>query len=252
MARCVGVAGALAALGHRAVPLTLTGLGDRRHLAGPQVGLGTHVEDVVAALDHEEPDGDGQLVVVGHSYGIFPVLGAVDRRAERVGRVVFLDTGVPQDGESLEDAFMDAGRRAAVRQRVRERGDGWRWPVPADDEVAYWGSRAGLDGGAAARLRRLAVDQPYATMTEPLRLTGAVWQVPTSGVLCAGSGVGIDVLRALYASGDPRYAGLAGPRVSFFELPTGHYPMLSAPSALAAALVEAAEGGGTRIGATAG
>ncbi|MGW7417242.1 alpha/beta fold hydrolase, partial [Streptomyces sp. NPDC054863] len=75
---------ALRRLGHEAHPLTLTGLGDRRHLATPATDLETHVEDVLQALDHLDA---GPLVVVGHSYGVHPAVGAAVRRPGQVARI---------------------------------------------------------------------------------------------------------------------------------------------------------------------
>ena len=40
--------------GHDAYPLTLTGLGERAHLAGPEVDLETHITDVVNLIEFED------------------------------------------------------------------------------------------------------------------------------------------------------------------------------------------------------
>ncbi|MBW5482746.1 alpha/beta fold hydrolase [Streptomyces bambusae] len=239
------VASELTRRGHRAIPITLTGLGDRRHLARPDVGVGTHVEDVLQVIDHEEVS---DAVLVGHSYGIFPVVGAADRRPERVGRVVHLDTGVPQDGDTVAGTFMDEARRTAVQELVTARGDGWRYPPQPTDRPEWWGSLAGLDDAARARLERLAAPHPYKCFTEPVELSGAVRGIPSTGVFCTGSGVSVAMVEAAYAAGDPRLAALADAGVSLFELATGHYPMLSVPLPLAEVLIEAAAGGGRRLG----
>src|ERR1700704_2003476 len=44
----------LRAAGHEVFAPTLTGLGERSHLFSPEVGLDTHVEDIVAILDYED------------------------------------------------------------------------------------------------------------------------------------------------------------------------------------------------------
>ncbi|MFF6775156.1 alpha/beta fold hydrolase [Streptomyces sp. NPDC012637] len=243
------VARELTARGHRAVPVTLTGLGDRRHLATKETGLSTHVDDIVQVLDHAELT---DPVVVGHSYGIFPVVAAVDRRPRAVSRIVYLDTGVPQDGDTVAGTFMDDARRAAVRERVDAEGEGWRFPLPPAERLAEWGSVSGLDEEALARMRRLAAPHPYACFTEPVRIDGAVWSLPSSGVFCTDNGVSIAGVEALYAAGDPRLRGLADRQVTLFELATGHYPMLSVPRELAGVLVDAAEGRGHRLGAGVG
>ncbi|RSS80272.1 alpha/beta fold hydrolase [Streptomyces sp. WAC06614] len=239
------VAHELVRRGHRAVPVTLTGLGDRRHLAHPGVGLGTHVADVVQVIDHEEVS---DAVLVGHSYGIFPVVGAADRRPGRIGRVVHLDTGVPQDGDTVAGSFMDEARRAAVQEIVAGQGDGWLYPPQPTDRPEWWGSLDGLDEAARARLARLAAAHPYRCFTEPVALTGAVGRLPATAVLCTGSGVSVAGIEAAYAAGDPVLADAADRKVTFFELATGHYPMLSTPGPLAEVLLDAAAGRGHRLG----
>ena len=44
----------------------------------------------------------------------------------------------------------------------------------------------------------------------------------------------------MIASGNPVFAELSGPQWTFAELPTGHWPMFSAPGKLAALLGDAA------------
>ena len=62
--------------GHRVLPVTLTGLGERAHQLSPEITLGTHVDDVVTAMRAEECS---RAVLVGHSYGGLVVTGAADR-----------------------------------------------------------------------------------------------------------------------------------------------------------------------------
>lgn len=89
------VASRLQAAGHRVYAPSLTGLADRAHLFGAQVGLATHVEDVVRFIEWEGLDG---CVLVGHSYGGNVISGVADRLRERVAHYVFLDAVVPPDG----------------------------------------------------------------------------------------------------------------------------------------------------------
>src|ERR1700739_537642 len=55
----------LRAAGHEVFTPTLTGLGERSHLASPEIDLNTHVQDVVNVLAYEDLR---QVIVVGHSY----------------------------------------------------------------------------------------------------------------------------------------------------------------------------------------
>lgn len=50
--------------GHVLLVPTLTGLGERSHLASPDIGLETHVADVLGVVRCENLD---NLVLVGHS-----------------------------------------------------------------------------------------------------------------------------------------------------------------------------------------
>ena len=68
------------------------------HLTSPQVGLGTHVQDVVNQVLYEDLDA---IVLLGFSYGGLVVTGSLEHIAERVRHLVYLDAFVPADGDSL-------------------------------------------------------------------------------------------------------------------------------------------------------
>jgi pimeloyl-ACP methyl ester carboxylesterase len=88
----------LRAQGHRVLRPTLTGLGERAHLATPEVGLSTHIQDIVNVFLFEELE---DVYLVGHSYGGMVVTGVADQVPERIRRLVYLDAFVPEHGESV-------------------------------------------------------------------------------------------------------------------------------------------------------
>ncbi|MEV4611351.1 alpha/beta hydrolase [Kitasatospora sp. NPDC049258] len=221
------VAAELAARGHRAVPVTLPGLGERAGEPGAETGLADHTEALVALLDAQGPG----VVLVAHSYAAFPALAAADRRPGQVERVVFVDTGIPEHGESVLTSFVGAALPAATERGVL--------PVPSE--------LSGLSGAQLARYHRLATPHPAATVADPVELTGAWRTLPTTGVFCLENGLSLEVARSLHATGHPRFAKLAEPGVTFFELATGHFPMLTAPLDLADVLVRAANGEGASL-----
>lgn len=90
----------LTAHGHRVYRPSLTGLGERSHLASPDIGLETHINDVVNLVVWEELD---DVTLVGHSYGGVVAAGAADRLGERVKRVILVDALVADSGESALD-----------------------------------------------------------------------------------------------------------------------------------------------------
>ena len=217
--------------GHDVLTPTLTGMGEREHLSRPEVGLATHVEDVVAVLELEDLH---EVALCAHSYGGMPVSGAADLAAERIALVIYIDALVPCDGQSaldlLPDEFAEIARASAV-----ERGGGWRVPIPAallpppgwtaeDDRASY-----------VARLRT----QPLASFAEAVRITGALELLPRAFIRCTGGDLGRDL------GGDPIEPLAARARRdgwSYRELLAPHDPQLTDPAGTAAVLDELAAG----------
>lgn len=77
---------------------TLTGQGERIHLATPETGLKTHINDVVNTILFEDLY---DVILVGHSYGGMVVTGVADSLPGRISRIVYIDAFVPEDGESV-------------------------------------------------------------------------------------------------------------------------------------------------------
>jgi pimeloyl-ACP methyl ester carboxylesterase len=84
----------------------LTGQGDRVHLARPDIGLNTHIDDVVNLILYEDLR---DIILVGHSYGGMVISGVADRVRDRIRRLVYLDALVPNDGDSVITMFGDKG-----------------------------------------------------------------------------------------------------------------------------------------------
>jgi pimeloyl-ACP methyl ester carboxylesterase len=228
----------LRSLGHEVYPVTLTGLGDRVHLATPEVDLETHIEDVVNVLDYE---GLEDAVLVGHSYAGVVVTGVADRRPERLNAVVYLDTGPLPGGTAIVDV-QSAEQREQQRAETEQHGDGWRWPVPdrATLETGMFGSAAGLDDSHFRTIEERGTPQPYATFTTPLRLSGKPHGRRRAAIFCSDGGMSLAMLRELLDQGDPRAALFADPDWELHELPTGHWAMFAAPGPLADLLHEIA------------
>ena len=81
---------------------SLTGQGERVHLATPEVGLTTHINDVVNMIVFENLK---DIVLVGHSYGGMVITGVADRIPERIRKLIYLDALLPVDGESVFSAI---------------------------------------------------------------------------------------------------------------------------------------------------
>ncbi|MCO1660600.1 alpha/beta fold hydrolase [Pseudonocardia humida] len=163
---------ALESAGHRVLAPSLTGLADRGHLAGPDVGLGTHIEDIVRLLTWEALD---EVVLVGHSYGGMVITGVAGRLPQRLAHLVYLDAFRPEPGQSAFDVLPDLPR--LFGEPPAEHPWGWGPLDPAllgttaPDEVDW--------------LLRRATPMPTATHTEPLPPPSAPVEVPTTYVLGA-------------------------------------------------------------------
>ena len=222
--------------GHDAYPATLTGLGERVHLANPEVDLDTHITDVVNLFEFEDLQ---DVVLLGHSYAGLVVTGVADRVPDRISQLVYLDTGALPDGTVLIETFPPEARRH-IEQQVEEMGDGWRFPMPPQEELVTFGSLEGLSDADLELLRSRAVDQPFGSFTHPLRLENPAREaLPKVGILCSFS---LEEVQAIIASGNPLFREMAGPNWRFVELPTGHYPMFSRPDDLATVLLELPSG----------
>ena len=147
------------AAGHHVFTPGLTGIGDCVHLASPQVGLNTHIDDVVNQIVYEDLF---DIVLLGFSYGGMVVTGALAHIADRVRELVYLDAFVPENGQSINDL---AGTAPA------EKSLGEPWLIPPrprviDDPVeAAWND-----------LRR--TPQPARTFTEAVQLRMPVEDYP--------------------------------------------------------------------------
>lgn len=82
--------------------ITLTGLGERSHLASADIGLATHIEDVTNVIRFENLH---DVILLGHSYGGMVITGVADRIPDRIAQVIYLDALLPNDGESAADAM---------------------------------------------------------------------------------------------------------------------------------------------------
>jgi pimeloyl-ACP methyl ester carboxylesterase len=220
----------LRAAGHDVYAPSLTGLGERVHLASPEITLDTHILDVSGTLTYEELQ---DVVLVGHSYAGMVLTGVAERMPERIAHLVFLDAGIPRDGESLS-SMMGPDWTELVLQLARTQGDGWRF----GSRRADMGSLSPQEQSWYGR----ATPQPIQTWLQPLAVRNpAAALIPRTFILCSDrqwpSNVFFDASAATIERGAAaaREAGWG-----YHELPTAHHAMLSAPQALADLLLDLA------------
>jgi pimeloyl-ACP methyl ester carboxylesterase len=214
------VADRLEAKGHKVFTPTLTGLADRSHLLRAGIDVSTHATDVINLMKWERLSG---VVLCGHSYGGMVISGVAEQMADKIGSIVFLDAFVPENGDSMMSLTSQAVRDTL--KTATERGD---LGVPARSAAAFLVNekdQAWVDG--------LCVPQPIGTMTEVMKLTGAVGRISKKSYIRASTypNPGFDKALARVK---------ADPAWRTYDVPCGHDVMVDMPDRLTELLLEVA------------
>jgi len=194
--------------GHAVFTPSLTGLGERKHLARPDINLETHIADVVSLLEMEDLS---DVILVGHSYGGMVVTGAADRVPARIARLVYLDAFVPEDGKCLLDYVVP--ERAA---RMREEGE--KAGSVAPPPLSLWGvtEQKHIDFIKPREARH-----PFGTMVQKIKLEGKTDHLAKTFIYCSSPATGsFDQFAAKYRD---------APSWKFYQLATGHDAMILMP-----------------------
>jgi pimeloyl-ACP methyl ester carboxylesterase len=189
--------------GHRVRTPTLTGLGERSHLAHPGIVMRTHIDDVASVLTYDDLR---EVILAGTSSSGAVISGVADRVPERISQLVYIDAFVPDDGQAVFD-LVSPQRRPAMQALVESEGFGWLLP----------------------RLR----PTPFGHFTSPVRLANpAAEQLPRTYIRCRG----------FPHPGFDRYAQTASqaPHWRLFHLAGSHLPYITSPHELAPMLLELA------------
>jgi pimeloyl-ACP methyl ester carboxylesterase len=217
------VAPALRRAGHEVYAPSLTGMGERKHLAHPGINLDTHIQDVVSLIEMEDLN---DVLLLGHSYGGMVVTGVADRVTDRIRHLIYLDAFVPENGKCLLDYAVP--ERAA---RMKEEGEktGLVTPPP----MSLWG---------LTKPEHLAFAGPrevmhaYGTMSQRIRIENPekLARLSKTFIYCSSPATGsFDQFAAKYRN-DPAWR--------FHELKTGHDAMTLIPDQVIAILLQTAQG----------
>jgi pimeloyl-ACP methyl ester carboxylesterase len=132
---------------------TLSGVGERSHLASDSITLTTHIDDVVNEIKWKDLD---HVVLVGHSYAGMVITGVAERVRERLAAIVYLDAFLPADGQSQ---YALRGSNSA--------------PVPEHLVPPITAAVFRVNDRDAAWVDSKTTPHPVKCFTEPLRVTGA-------------------------------------------------------------------------------
>jgi pimeloyl-ACP methyl ester carboxylesterase len=190
--------------------VSLTGLGERSHLASKQIDLTTHIQDVVNAIEFDDLK---SVILIAHSYGGAVASGVVDAIPDRVAQVIYIDAHLLKHGECYLTHHEE--KRVSLIKRANEAGDGWLIPVDWKNTVRD-------------------TPHPLATLTQPIELKGPdPKHVEFSYWLLADGKPAEQDERYLYF----QRAEKRGWSTRVF--PWNHNPQRQRPSDLVAAIVEA-------------
>jgi pimeloyl-ACP methyl ester carboxylesterase len=220
----------LRARGHDVYAPTLTGLGERAHLASPDAGLTTHIDDVVSVAEFDDLD---DVILVGTSSGGTVITGVANRVPGRIASLVYLDAFLPSDGQCTFD-LLPPERRGVLEGLIETEGDGWLlprfapapWPVIVRD---IWRVTDPADAGwMLPRLR----PTPARHFTEPVPPPSA-----------AAGDIDRIYIRCLQSTPAPQFDAAAeiarsDPAWRYVALDTPHLPCVTHPDAVVTALTD--------------
>jgi pimeloyl-ACP methyl ester carboxylesterase len=206
---------------------TLSGLGDRAHLAElldpSQVNLDLHIRDVTQLLQYESLD---DVVLVGHAYAGMVITGVAEVCPERLSHLVYVNGVIPADGECMADQLIPVRGpefAAWVRNHI-DQGQGYL-PSPASPEEI--GRRWGIpDADDREWMFAKVTPQPAAAMAGPVHI---------------GNPAARDISRSFIGGEEAGFQPVADRAREagwgMYHLDSGHDPMVSHPRELAEILL---------------
>lgn len=213
------VAPLLRAAGHEVFTPTLTGLGDRVHLANPEVDVDVHILDVVNLVMYEDLH---DVILVGHSFGGSLIPAIAEKIPVRIAHLVNLDGPLLENGKALKDLI----------------GDTWDFflqnaILPGDEgriqPIADW--TFGVSGPDLDWLQSKLTPHPLKTLTTSVTLENpAVRFIPRTFIHCVE-----DLSPVETAAEEKKYANLGW---HYRSIQTGHDAMITAPEELTEILLD--------------
>ena len=209
----------LEAEGHETYPVTLTGMGERVHLASRDVGMETAIQDVLNIVEFNDVRG---FVLVGHSFAGKVAAAVADRMHENVKRVIYLDSFRPENVRTPQGSFDPSGEFGPLPPGA--------FTVPLTEDTV---DRIGRDVQGEDRewMMSKATPWPMKLASDPITLSSNIETLKSAYVFCTQSGDPVDEIIA------GKWGRLEGP---YRVIDAGHWPMVTKPRELADALMSLA------------
>ncbi len=197
--------------GDEAHAVTLTGMGERVHLASKEVGIETAIQDVLNVIKYNDLD---DFVLVGHSFAGKVVAAVADRVPERVRMVLYLDALRPEKVRTPQANFDPTREFGPLPQGS--------YGVPITEEII---ENIGKDVKGADRewLLSKATPWPLKLAADPITLSAKFDSLKSAYIFCTLSGDPVDEIVA------GKWGKLDGP---YKLIESGHWPMITRPGEL--------------------
>ena len=206
--------------GHSAYPVTLTGMGERVHLATKDVGMETAIQDVLNVIKYNDLD---DFVLAGHSFAGKVAAAVADRVHDKVHQVIYVDAFRPERVTTPQGGFNPSGEFGPPPQGG--------FAIPLTEGIV---DRIGKDVKGSNRkwMMSMATPWPIKLATDPITLSKSYDKVKESYVFCSLSG---DPVEEIIAG---KWGKLDGPHK---VIEAGHWPMITKPEELAKDLISLAK-----------
>jgi pimeloyl-ACP methyl ester carboxylesterase len=202
--------------GHSVYPITLTGMGEKVHLATKDVGMETAIQDVLNVVKYNGLD---EFVLAGHSFAGKVAAAVADRAHDKVEKVIYVDAFRPERVRTPQGGFNPANEFGALPAGA--------FAFPLTEEIV---ERIGKDVKGSNRkwMMSMATPWPGKLATDPITLSKDYDAVKEAYIFCTLSGDPVDEIIA------GKWGKLEGP---YKVMETGHWPMITKPDELAKVLL---------------
>ena len=196
--------------GHRVHSVTLTGMGERAHLASKDLGIETAIQDALNVIKYNDLY---DFVLVGHSFAGKVAAAVADREPQRVRALLYLDAFRPEKVRTPQGAFDP--------QEFNPPPGGWAIPFTTAIIDLIGKDVKGRD---REWLQSKASPWPIKYASEPVTLSQSFDKVKSAYIFCTMGGDPVDeILKG-------RWGKLDGP---YKVIESGHWPMITAADQLA-------------------
>lgn len=221
---------ALQALGHQATAIDLPGHG-ADPLPYAEVTLDRYASRIADTLRDLAAAGHGDVILVGHSMGGYPISLAAELCPDALSHLVYLCAYVPRPGASLNDRRREAAEQPLLGALIlTEDRKGWTVADHDLDRLFYHDCPPGTLGYARAHLTIQAA-QPS---RQPVEITENSQSISRSYILCENDGTIPPALQHVMARD--------WPMAHVLSMDCGHSPFFADPIGLAGHLDMIAKG----------